>query len=77
MTNQEIKTFSFSDYYNQFNGGFNTVENKVKNLLSIAKLEVPEKTLQKIVKEWGYLSTNTAMTNYLNLLKIIKNNNVG
>ena len=34
MTNQEIKTFSFSDYYNQFNGGFNTVENKVKNLLT-------------------------------------------
>ena len=73
MTNTKIKTFTFSDYLKEFEGNFKPISNSVRNLLLITELEFSEKTLQKIINEMEYLSINTAMTNYLNLHKAIKN----
>ncbi len=66
--------FTFSDYIREFEGNFNTKRNGIKNLLSIIDIkELSDKTLEKIEKEWDYMSCNTSMTNYLNLQKTIKN----
>ena len=73
MTNTIIKAFTFSDYLKEFEGNFKPIGNSVSSLLLITGLELSEKTLQKIVNEMQYLSINTAMTNYLNLHKAIKN----
>ena len=66
--------FTFSDYKREFEGNFNTKINGIKNILSIMDIkEVSNKTLEKIEKEWDYMSCNTSMTNYLNLQETIKN----
>lgn len=66
--------FTFSDYKREFEGNFNTKRNCIKNLLSIMDIkEVSNKTLEKIEKEWDYMSCNTSMRNYLNLQETIKN----
>lgn len=73
ITVAKIKTFTFSDYLNEFDGNFKPISNSVRDLLLITELEFSEKTLQKIINEMDYLSINTAMTNYLNLHKAITN----
>lgn len=73
MTNTTIKSFTFSDYLKEFEGNFKPIGDSVSSLLLITGLEFSEETLQKIIKEMDYLSTNTVMTNCLNLHKAIRN----